>query len=125
MTIQISRDQFDTMRREGEEKFVRRAAQFLREKFPAIAGRAEPDKLLVAVRAGMGRAAAHGFESERDIVQYLVAMIQLGPRFDEDASLSSVQLPLRGMPGTPAPVRMAFLMKAVNDIISERKRHAA
>src|SRR6516164_2784623 len=99
MTIQISRDQFDTMRREGEERFVLRAAQFLREEFPAIAGRAEPDKLAAAIRAGMARAAAYGFESERDIVQYLVAMIHLGPRFDEDASLPSAQVPLRGMPG--------------------------
>jgi hypothetical protein len=124
MTLQISREQFATLHRQGEEKFIARAAQFLRDQFPANAGRAEPEKLAAAIRYAMGRAASYGFESERDIVNFLVAMMHLGPKFDEDPNLPTVQAPLRGMPDTPAPVRMAFLMNAVNEIIAERSRHA-
>jgi hypothetical protein len=123
MTLQISKEQFAALRRLGEEKFIVRASDFLREQFPAIAGGADPAKLAAAVRQAMARAAAYGFETERDIVSFLTAMMQLGPRFDEDPNLTTVQVPLRGMPGTPAPVRMAFLMNAVGDIVAERKRH--
>jgi hypothetical protein len=125
MTLRISNDQFATLRRQGEEKFIARAAAFLREAYPATAGRAEPAKLDAAIRYGIARANGYGFATERDIVGFLVAMLEIGPKFDEDPRHAALHVPLRGMPGTPASVRMGFLMNAVNEIVAARRNHAA
>jgi hypothetical protein len=56
-----------------------------------LARQVGPRALDAFVTHGMQRATVHGFASERDIVQYLLVMLHLGPRFDEDAALIALQ----------------------------------
>ena len=71
--------------------FPARAARFLRGEFPALAQRIEPAAFDAFVAHGQQRAVRYGFASERDIVQYLLAMLYLGPRFDEDPALITLR----------------------------------
>ena len=112
MALQITPEQFTALQEQERERFVKRAADFLRARFPETAGRAEDRQLDVGIRAGIQRAARYGFATEREIVDWLSLMFRLGPRFDEDKRHADLQVPLRGMPGTPSAVRMAFLLNA-------------
>lgn len=69
------------------DAFPARAARFLRAEFPALARQIEPTAFDAFVTHGQRQAVLHGFTSERDIVQYLLVMLYLGPRFDEDPAL--------------------------------------
>jgi hypothetical protein len=124
MALQISAEQYQALQQQGERRFIERAAAFLRAEFPDTAGRAAADKLDAAIRFGMARAAGHGFETERHIVDFLCLMFRLGPRFDEDPALASLRPPLRDLPGTPPAVRMAFLLDAAAELGSARRPDA-
>jgi hypothetical protein len=88
--MQISARQSAAMSRATIDGFDQRALDFLKRRRPDLAQRAGDERLLLLVRHGRSRAPLHGFTSERDIVQYLLVMIHLGPRFDEDPARSGV-----------------------------------
>ena len=89
--MHISPEQAQALKQPVIDAFPARAARFLQAEYPALARRVGPQALDAFVAHGLQRAAIHGFASERDIVQYLLVMLHLGPRFDEDAALIALQ----------------------------------
>lgn len=82
--MQIHARQSDQMSAAVARSFEARALGFLQAEFPALALKADAERFAQLVSFGHQRAMTHGFTSERQIVQYLVLMLYLGPRFDED-----------------------------------------
>ena len=89
--MHISPEQAQALKQPVIDAFPARTARFLQAEYPALARRVGPQALDAFVAHGLQRAAIHGFASERDIVQYLLVMLHLGPRFDEDAALIALQ----------------------------------
>ena len=71
-----------------------------------------PQAFEAFVAHGLQRAAMHGFDSERDIVQYLLVMLHLGPRFDEDPALVTLQPFLDPRSTMQAQWRLNVLLRA-------------
>ncbi len=82
--MQISAHQIAVLSGPQVQSFEARAQAFLKQRFPNVAQRDDPGPLERFVAHGHARAVLHGFTGERDIVDYLVVMMQLGPFFDVD-----------------------------------------
>ena len=89
--MHITSEQAQALKQPVVDAFPARATRFLQAEFPALAGQVGPQALEAFVAHGLQRAALHGFDGERDIVQYLLVMLYLGPRFDEDPALVTLQ----------------------------------
>ncbi len=93
--------------------FTARARDFLKSKYPELAGKADDDRILQFVEHGSKRAQLHGFTSEREIVQYLLVMIHLGPKFDEDPRRTAVLAPFLDPASSMRPqMRLNVLLQA-------------
>ncbi len=89
--MHITFQQASALSRPVVDAFPARAVQFLKNEYPALAERIEPAAFDAFVAHGQERAVRYGFTSERAIVQYLLAMLYLGPRFDEDPALARLR----------------------------------
>jgi len=89
--MHITSEQAQALKQPVVDAFPARAVRFLQAEYPALARQVGPQALAAFVAHGLQRAAKHGFHGERDIVQYLLVMLYLGPRFDEDAALVTLQ----------------------------------
>jgi len=89
--MQISQRQGAALARPSADGFNQRALDFLARHYPGLARRAGDERFMRLVEHGRARAVLHGFTSERHIVQYLLLMLHLGPRFDEDPGLPTLQ----------------------------------
>jgi hypothetical protein len=103
------------------DAFPARAARFLQEEYPALAHQVGPQAFDAFVAHGLRRAALHGFASERDIVHYLLAMLYLGPRFDEDPALITLR-PFLDPQSSMAP---AWRLKVLLDAARRRPEPGA
>jgi hypothetical protein len=118
--MQISARQSAAMSRATTDSFDQRALDFLKRRYPDLAERAGDERMLRLVQHGRVRAPLHGFTSERDVVQYLLVMIHLGPRFDEDPARAPVLRRFLDPASTmPAQMRMGVLIDAAAE---EEKR---
>jgi hypothetical protein len=88
--MQLNARQFDAMSAPVAQGFEARALAFLQAEFPALAKQADAGRFAQLVSLGHRQAVAHGFTSERHIVQYLVLMLYLGPRFDVDPAFATL-----------------------------------
>ena len=100
--MHISLEQAQTLQQPIIDGFPRRAAQFLQDEYPDLARAVGPQAFDALVAHGQQRAVLHGFTSERDIVRYLLVMLYLGPRFDEDPALVTL-LPFLEPQSTMSP----------------------
>jgi hypothetical protein len=118
--MQISARQSAAMSRATADSFDQRALDFLKRRYPDLAERAGDERFMRLVQHGRVRAPMHGFTSERDVVQYLLVMIHLGPRFDEDPVRAGVlQRFLDPASTMPAQMRLDVLVDAA---AAEEKR---
>jgi len=105
--------------------FPDRAARFLEREYPAVAAQVGPQAMAAFVAHGQERAVMHGFTSERDIVHYLLVMLYLGPRFDEDRALVTLR-PFLDPQSTMSPEwRLHVLFGAARRRPEPGVRHAA
>ena len=79
------------MSRNAADSFDQRALTFLERHYPQLVERAGDERFMRLVQHGRVRAVQHGFTGERDIVKYLLLMLYLGPRFDEDPELVTLR----------------------------------
>lgn len=100
--MHITPEQAKALQQPLIDGFPARAARFLQTHYPALAAQVGPQALAAFVAHGQQRATLHGFTSERDIVQYLLVMLYLGPRFDEDPALITLR-PFLDPQSTMAP----------------------
>jgi hypothetical protein len=111
--MQITARQAEILARPQVEGFKLRAQEFLKREFPAIAQREDPAPLERFVAHGQERAVFHGFTGERDIVQYLVVMMHLGPFFDVDPVREPIMRMFLDASSTMKPaMRLRVLMQA-------------
>jgi hypothetical protein len=122
--MHISSEQAQALKQPVIDAFPARAARFLQAEYPALARQVGPRALEAFVDHGLQRAAIHGFAGERDIVQYLLAMLYLGPRFDEDPALVALQ-PFLDPRSTMQPQwRLNVLLGAARRRPEPEARHA-
>lgn len=123
--MHISSEQAQALKQPVIDGFPARAARFLQAEYPVLAGRVGPQALAAFVAHGQQRAATHGFVSERDIVQYLLVMLYLGPRFDEDPAWGTLG-PFLDPASSMAPQwRLNVLLGAARRRPEPGVRHAA
>jgi hypothetical protein len=89
--MQITQRQGAALSRPSADSFNQRALAFLERHYPNLARRAGDERFMRLVEHGRARAVLHGFTSERHIVQYLLLLLHLGPRFDQDPDLATLQ----------------------------------
>ena len=89
--MQITSEQAQALQQPVIDGFPGRAGRFLEAEYPALARQVGPQAMAAFVAHGQQRAVLHGFRSEREIVHFLLVMLYLGPRFDEDPALSTLQ----------------------------------
>ncbi len=82
--MHITPGQAAALRQPVIKSFPARASRFLQDEYPALARQVGPEAFDALVAHGQERAVRHGFTSEIHIVRYLLVMLYLGPRFDED-----------------------------------------
>lgn len=123
--MQITSQQADALSRPVIDAFPARAAQFLKTEFPALAQRIEATAFEAFVVHGQRRAVQHGFASERAIVQYLLVMLYLGPRFDEDPKLVRLRPFLDADSPMGSQWRLNVLFDAARDQPEPGARRAA
>ena len=121
--MQLTHEQARTLQQPAAEAFPARAAQFLAREYPALAERVGAQAMAALVEHGQRRAALHGFTGERDIVQYLLVMLRLGPRFDEDPALVTLQPFLDAASTLPVQWRLNVLLSAARRRPEPGERH--
>jgi hypothetical protein len=114
--MQIDPRQFNVLTQAHAARFEARACEFLQVEFPAVAGKSDEQRLLRFIAHGRRRAELHGFTSERNIVLYCLAMMHLGPMFDEEAAFAHLapQLDPASPAGPDARLRV---------LLEEARRH--
>lgn len=125
--MHITARQAAEMSRATADGFTARASAFLKDRYPALAGQAGDDRLMQFVEHGRKRAQLHGFTSERDIVQYLLVMVHLGPKFDEDPRRAAVMAPFLDPASSMRPqMRLNVLLQAAaaQEQRTQEKLHA-
>ena len=85
--ITIRRAQMKVFEKTALRNFAGRAVEHLETYFPDQCAAMGKEAVLDAVRFGMGRAAHHHFETERDILRYLTLMFTFGKDFDRDPEI--------------------------------------
>jgi hypothetical protein len=91
VSMHISSRQAKVLQKPVVDGFPARASRFLQDEYPELARQVGPQAFDALVAHGQQRAVLHGFTSERHIVRYLLLMLYLGPRFDEDPTLATLQ----------------------------------
>jgi hypothetical protein len=89
--MHISHKQAQALQQPVADAFPRRAARFLQDEYPDLARAVGLQAFDALVAHGQQRAVRYGFTSERDIVHYLLVMLYLGARFDEDPALVTLR----------------------------------
>lgn len=84
-------EQAEALQKPVADSFPIRASRFLQDEYPDLAAQVGPQAFDALVAHGQQRAVEHGFTSERDIVQYMLVMLYLGPRFDEDPAQATLR----------------------------------
>jgi hypothetical protein len=121
--MKIAARQVAALSRPPADSFDARAAEFLVRSYPEL-GLADDVRLRRFVGHGHERALQHGFTSERDIVQYLLVMMQLGPKFDEDPQYPALR-PFLDPASTMQPQwRLNVLLAAAARAPAPGERHA-
>lgn len=115
--MRITSQQFDQLEQALRESFVVRAIRFMHLEFPDVAARVDDQELRRLVGFAEQQAMKYGFTTEREIMLYLVVMLKLGARFDDDRRWSALRLPLAEMAGTPSAARIGFLVDMASDIL--------
>jgi len=91
--------------RASEERFSDRVVNFLQKQFPDA--RSEPRGLLRSIVVDQtARARGHGFETEQDLVTYVITAWVLGAKFDEEFPAVRETLAAQGL---PAPQKARWL----------------
>ncbi len=122
--MHITSAQAQALRQPVIDAFPARAARFLQARYPALAEQVGPQAFDAFVAHGRQQAGRHGFTSERAIVQYLLVMLYLGPRFDEDPALTTLR-PFLDPQSTMAPQwRLNVLFGAARRRPEPGARHA-
>lgn len=85
--LKIRKRQLDALAEEMVAGFSERMEEYLRTAFPEWAAEMGARALRSFVAHGVARAAEYGFGSELDTANYILAMRELGMRFDEDPAL--------------------------------------
>jgi len=114
--MQISQRQGAVLSRPSADGFNQRALAFLERHYPTLAQRAGDERFMRLVEYGRARAVLHGFTSERHIVQYLLLLLHLGLRFDEDPDLVT----LRPLLDPASPMAPAWRLNVLTRVAARR-----
>ena len=77
----------DALAEEMAAGFSERMAEYLRTAFPEWSAGMGVRELRSFVKHGVARATEYGFGTELDAARYILAMRELGMRFDEDPAM--------------------------------------
>jgi hypothetical protein len=77
--------QMKALKNQRAREFKEKTLAHLRRFFPRRCAAAGDDRMLELIEEGIGRAARHGFQAERDVCRFIDLMVAFGARFDEDA----------------------------------------
>ena len=123
--MHISRKQARALQKPVIDSFPARASRFLQDEYPELARQVGAPAFDALVAHGQPRAVRYGFTSEIHIVRYLLVMLYLGPRFDEDPALVTLR-PFLDAASTMSPDwRMHILFGAARRRPEPGARHAA
>lgn len=123
--MHISSTQARALQRPVIDSFPARASRFLQDEYPELARQVRAPAFDALVAHGHPRAVQYGFTSEIHIVRYLLVMLYLGPRFDEDPALVTLR-PFLDAASTMSPDwRMHILFGAARRRPEPGARHAA
>lgn len=123
--MHISRKQAKALHKPVIDGFPARASRFLQDEYPELAGQVGAPAFDALVAHGQPRAVHYGFTSEIHIVRYLLVMLYLGPRFDEDPALVTLR-PFLDAASTMSPEwRMHILFGAARRRPEPGARHGA
>jgi hypothetical protein len=74
----------------AEERFVDRAASYVRTEFGSAIDPIDDVELRAMVKNGIARARRHGITLESSLVRFLLLMFQVAPNFDEHPAFACV-----------------------------------
>lgn len=96
--MRIRDQQIDEFSRSRQEAYEDSLASHIREFFPEQFRAAGEADIRETIRYGIGRAAAHGIVTERDVCKYIDLMIVFGRDFDQEHSWAQETLSDQEMP---------------------------
>lgn len=83
-------EQLAAFERAEEERFVREAAEVVRQDSPDAVDGLDDGELLRRVRIAFARGRGWGFEARRDLTAFITIMLTLGPGFDRRLPFSRI-----------------------------------
>lgn len=93
----IREEQIDALLLGDEERLVGTIFIRVTREDPELAEKRDEETLRKMIRSGIERARGHGFESARDISDFVSLMFEIAPNFDEQTEIKRV-LGDKGMP---------------------------
>lgn len=116
--ITVRQAQMNALQSAADEDFLRRCAEQLRERYPALTNELTNELLGKMVKQGIARARGHGLTWESSLFQFLELMLAIAPGFDD---VPAIHARLQDVSGTDLD-RMARLMN--NTTFSEWQQAA-
>ncbi len=104
--LTIRDKQFDALSRSSLPALAKRAADYLRNRYPKLVDGLDENELHRRVLAGATRAHGYRITHEADVTLFVVYQFMIAPAFDEHPSVQSVFHDAK----VPAPLKMDILV---------------